>query len=66
MNFDPRHNKMTSWEAPMPGQWQVTVGSGVPSWDRSLLKEDSEVGKDKVLNENVFVMLLRQASGFNS
>ena len=50
----------------MPGQWQVTVGSGVPSWDRSLLKEDSEVGKDKVLNENVFVMLLRQASGFNS
>ena len=50
----------------MPGQWQVTVDSGVPSWDRSLLKEDSEVGKDKVLNENVFVMLLRQASGFNS
>ena len=37
----------------MPGQWQVTVDSGVPSWDRSLLKDDLEVGEDKVLNENV-------------
>jgi len=45
VNFDPRHNSMTSWEAPMPGQWQVTVDSGVPSWDRSLLKEDSEVSE---------------------
>ena len=50
----------------MPGQWQVTVDSGVPSWDRSLLKEDLEVGEDKVLDENVFVLLLRLASGFNS
>ena len=51
----------------MPGQWQVTVDSGVPSWDRSLLKEDldSEVGEDKVQNENVFALLLRLASGFN-
>ena len=49
----------------MPGQWQVTVDSGVPSWDRSLLKEDLEVGQNKILNENVFVLLLRLASGSN-
>ena len=28
------------WEAPMPGEWQPTEGSGVPSWDKTLLKEE--------------------------
>ena len=28
------------WEAPMPGEWQPTKGSGVPSWDRTTLKEE--------------------------
>ena len=28
------------WEAPMPGGWQPTGGSAVPSWDRSVLKEE--------------------------
>ena len=28
------------WEAPMPGEWQPTEGSGVPSWDRTILKEE--------------------------
>ena len=28
------------WEAPMPGEWQPTEGSGVPSWDRTMLKEE--------------------------
>ena len=32
------------WEAPMPGRWQPTAGSGVPSWDKSVLKEGPEVG----------------------
>ena len=32
--------KKEVWEAPMPGEWRQTVGSGVPSWDRTLLKEE--------------------------
>ena len=28
------------WEAPMPGEWRQTMDSGVPSWDRTLLKEE--------------------------
>ena len=28
------------WEAPMPGEWQPAEGSGVPSWDRTMLKEE--------------------------
>merc|ERR1719370_433291 len=28
------------WEAPMPGEWRPTEGSGVPSWDRTVLKEE--------------------------
>jgi len=28
------------WEAPMPGEWQATEESGVPSWDRTVLKEE--------------------------
>merc|ERR1719370_1381967 len=28
------------WMAPMPGEWQPTEGSGVPSWDRTVLKEE--------------------------
>ena len=28
------------WEAPMPGEWQPTKESGVPSWDRTMLKEE--------------------------
>ena len=28
------------WEAPMPGGGQTTAGSGVPNWDRSVLKEE--------------------------
>ena len=28
------------WEAPMPGEWQPTKKSGVPSWDKAMLKEE--------------------------
>ena len=28
------------WEAPWPGEWQAVEGTGVPSWDRSKLKEE--------------------------
>ena len=28
------------WEAPWPGEWQPVEGTGVPSWDRSKLKEE--------------------------
>merc|ERR1719500_1444810 len=28
------------WEAPMPGEWQLTEKSGVPSWDKTKLKEE--------------------------
>ena len=27
------------WEAPMPGTWQPTEGSGVPAWEKSKLKK---------------------------
>ena len=40
-------------EAPMPGGWQPTAGSGVPSWDTSVLKEEPEV-------DNLFI-LFREA-----
>ena len=32
--------KKEVWEAPMPGEWQATEESGVPSWDRTVLKEE--------------------------
>ena len=36
----PRVVNKEVWEAPMPGEWQATEESGVPSWDRTVLKEE--------------------------
>ena len=58
MEFEPLPlpNHMGSWEAPMPGAWEVTTGSGVPSWDRSLLGEEPKVGNFEALLSDYFLV----------
>ena len=58
MEFEPLPlpNHMGSWEAPMPGAWEATTGSGVPSWDRSLLGEEPKVGNLEAFLSDYFLV----------